>query len=441
MGPEVLVVVGRERVQEERHPIAARRSRLRGHVDGVRLEDALVLTRAARATVRRRREATDGEISALRDLEVAHQEAVNGAGLRHAAGLVGHVVADSGGELREVDVGVERAQVARGERRTLVLVAPPGRAGGGARRVAGIGHRLVVAEGDVEESGRADRRPRAAGVGRIRRGLGQQVTAVRLVPQAHASGQANHPAGRIPSGVRHAHLDLPPGGVDRDEGSRAADRKPRDGVDKVPHHAGPNGVNGEEQVGRCEDVRPGGEAPQQARGAADGDRAGDQRRVLQRVQRHPERGRVGQRLHAELDEVGRVVRVRRIRGIGVRAVRLREQVPAGARIRRVRYLGRAVVVVQEVLVEKLPAAVGAGPGDEDRRGGPDAHVLELRGDGGGRVQDVRPRAWTGAAVERTLPRLRGRGDPERAQQQDRRATSAHAVSSSGRLQRNEVAGV
>jgi len=36
MGPEVLVVVGRERVQEERHPIAARRSRLRGHVEGVR---------------------------------------------------------------------------------------------------------------------------------------------------------------------------------------------------------------------------------------------------------------------------------------------------------------------------------------------------------------------------------------------------------------------
>src|SRR5207247_2987578 len=148
---------------------------------------------------------------------------------------------------------------------------------------------------------------------------------------------------------------------------------------------------------------------------------------LQRVGREPERGRVGERLHTQLDHVGRVVRVRWIGRIRVGAVRLREQVPAALGIRRVRRLGRSVIVVEEVLVEELAAAVGARPGDEDGRGGPDADVLELRRDRGRPVEHVGSGPWSGAAVEgASSERSRGAGDDrERAEQRDGQTTSAH----------------
>src|SRR5207244_8669154 len=133
---EVLVVVRRQRVQEQRHPVAPPRHRPGRNVDGIGLEDALVLARAVGAAARRPGEAVDGEIRALRGLELAHQDSVHGAGLRYTARLAGQVVVDRGGELCEVDVGVQRADVARGARLALVLVAPPGRARGGARGIA-----------------------------------------------------------------------------------------------------------------------------------------------------------------------------------------------------------------------------------------------------------------------------------------------------------------
>src|SRR5262249_51544129 len=151
------------------------------------------------------------------------QDPVHRTELRDAARLAGHVVVDPGGELREVHVGVEPAQVAGGQRLALELVAPPGRASGRTGRVTRDGQRLAGAEGDVEEGGRARCRAGAAGVYRVGRGLRQEIAAVRLVPQAHASREANHLAAGVPGGVRHTHLDLAAAGVDRDERSGPAD--------------------------------------------------------------------------------------------------------------------------------------------------------------------------------------------------------------------------
>ena len=39
--------------------------------------------------------------------------------------------------------------------------------------------------------------------------------------------------------------------------------------------------------------------------------------------------------------------------------------------------GRTVIVEQPVLIDELAAAIGAGTGDQDRRGLPDAGVLVL----------------------------------------------------------------
>ena len=89
-------------------------------------------------------------------------------------------------------------------------------------------------------------------------------------------------------------------------------------------------------------------------------------------------------------------------------VRLREQVAAAAGIGRVRHLGRAVVVVEEVLVEELAGAVRTGAGDEDRLGRPDPDVLELRGEGGRPGEHVELRGDRGR--ERVEPRRDG-GSP------------------------------
>ena len=111
---------------------------------------------------------------------------------------------------------------------------------------------------------------------------------------------------------------------------------------------------------------------------------------------------------AQLDEVGGVVRVGRVGRIRVGAVRLRERVAGGARVGRVGRLVRAVVVVEEVLVEVLAAAVRRRAGDEDRRRVPDAGVGQLRRVGRRRVEDGRPGPRAGAGVERGRERGRGK---------------------------------
>ena len=104
----------------------------------------------------------------------------------------------------------------RGERVGLRPLAPPGavhrRARGGVRdrrareRVAHVRHRLVEAEGHVEErcavGGRAARCVAGRGRG------GGHVAARAGVPQADARGQPHRAGAGVPGGVRHAHVDL-----------------------------------------------------------------------------------------------------------------------------------------------------------------------------------------------------------------------------------------
>src|SRR5213594_1771496 len=68
--------------------------------------------------------------------------------------------------------------------------------------------------------------------------------------------------------------------------------------------------------------------------------------------------------------------------------------------------GAPAVAPQLENVGVWSAAVGARPGDEDGRGGPDADGLELRRARGRPVEHVGSGAWIGAAVERAPSRQR-----------------------------------
>ena len=183
------------------------------------------------------------------------------------------------------------------QRVALVLVAPPGGALRGAGGVADLGHRLVEAEGDVEEGGRVDGRAGAAGVRGVGGRLRQQVAVVGLVPQADAGREADDLAGRVPGGVRHAHLDLAAGACRPSTvgaGPRPARRSRRRRARRpCPCRAGCTVRN---RSAGALTFAPAGNGCVVARRAADRDREGDQRGVLERVERDAERGRVGQRL-------------------------------------------------------------------------------------------------------------------------------------------------
>ena len=155
----VLVVVGGERVEEQRHPPAARRPRLLRHIQRVRLQladeppDALRPGAEARGEV----EAHLRRIEPLAELVVAREDPVDRPGLRHSG-----VVVRPCGELREVHIGVELAHVAEPEGVRLVPLAPPpcGRGGGHggvaegrARWVGRVRIRLAEARPDVHDRG------------------------------------------------------------------------------------------------------------------------------------------------------------------------------------------------------------------------------------------------------------------------------------------------
>ena len=217
------------------------------------------------------------------------------------------------------------------------LVAPPCGALGGAGDVADLRHRLVEAEGDVEEGRRADGRARPAGMGGVCGLLRKQVAAVGLVPQADAGREADDLPGRVPGGVRDADLDLAAGGCRRVDGRRGAGHGRAAGrVRELADQAGaaPGARSGTGRRARSRSRRRGtGAARRACRRSRSRTR---QRGVLERVQRDAERGRARQRPDAQLDEVGGVVRVGGIGRIGVGPVRLREGVAGGARIGGVR---------------------------------------------------------------------------------------------------------
>ncbi len=286
----------------------------------------------------------------------------------------------------------------------LLVVAPP-------RRVKEIcdrkrRQRLAVTEGDVEERGRVRQTARTAGVGGVGHGARNQVAVVADVPQPHAGGEAHRRSAGVPVGVRHQDLDLAPAEVHVYPGGETAHR-----LAARVEQIGDEPVPGQEQPprrGRVGAVRKRHRRPR----AADHDRRRHPLGIDQRVQREPKRGGIPEWPQAELDEVGGIGVVPRPRGIRIGAVRFRERVDGlrearrGARVGGVRLSARTVIVEQEVLVEVLAVAVGAGARDEDRRSTPDPRVLELGGAGPRPVENRR--SWPGArsAVERRAIRPR-----------------------------------
>jgi hypothetical protein len=198
------------------------------------------------------------------------------------------------------------------------------------------------------------------------------------------------------------HLDLPAALADR-----YVRRRPRRLAAARADQVRPVAVDGQEQVGRPGRV---GAVRGLTRllGAADRNRRRDQRRVLQRVESDPEGGRPPGRLDAQLYQVGGVVGVGRVTGVGVGAVRPRKGVEGrvlGARIVGVaRDALRAVVVVQVVLVQELAAPVGARARDQDGGRVPDAAVLELRCLCRRAIEHGGARTRRGTTVERPLAR-------------------------------------
>src|SRR4029079_11512393 len=75
---QVLVVAGRQRAHEQRHPVAGGRPGLARDVDRVRLELPLVLALAGRRLLQARLR----EVGALRDLEAARPDAIHRPSLR-----------------------------------------------------------------------------------------------------------------------------------------------------------------------------------------------------------------------------------------------------------------------------------------------------------------------------------------------------------------------
>ena len=250
-------------MDEERHPVAGGGARLARYVDRVGLEAALILARA----VGRVREAALREVVPLAELEVRGHDPVHPAGLRHAA-VVGHV----SGELPEADVREERGDVALGERVTLRAIPPPGGVGYDGRALRRRLDRLVEAERHVEEGGRLRRRPRAAGVRRVRARLREQIALRGLVPQADAGGEPYGVALRVPLAVRHPHPDLAAFPVHVNDRRRAAHALSVRGVHEVGHELRAGRVNGQEKARRRAHVGAVRERPQLALPAADRDR-------------------------------------------------------------------------------------------------------------------------------------------------------------------------
>src|SRR4051812_17651250 len=109
-------------MQKEGQAIAAPRRRRLWNVDRIRLEAPPELALAVGWLAAELR-----VLGALSGLEVAREDPVHRSAGRDAVGLAVQVVGDPAGELAEVDFGVERAQVALGQRRALRAIAPPRR--------------------------------------------------------------------------------------------------------------------------------------------------------------------------------------------------------------------------------------------------------------------------------------------------------------------------
>ncbi len=398
-----LVVVGRQAVHAHHEPEALRGQRLGGHVQGVRLELPQV---APGALARHAGQALDAVVDALAEVLAAGEDAIDVPGLGHCRIVVG-----SRGELGEVHLGAERTHVAGGEHVALAALTPPRavllhqRAALGDRvrnpRRVDLRHRLVGPEGHVEQ--RRASRGRPARLGRRGGWARREVAAGGGVPQPHSRRHSHHRASRVPGGVRHAHVDLAAGRVDRGRG-RGCELRAGGGVGE--HRGG--AVHGEEELRRRRDARA--IRPRlRHRRVAERDRERDAVGRLQRVERHAERGLARQRLDAKLHEIGRVVREDRIGRIGQRSVLGREELlDLAERVVGVVGPRRTVVVIEVVLVEELALAVRLRARHEDRRRLPRRSVLQLRrarapSRTGSPDPDARPSSPRGARTHRPAP--------------------------------------
>ena len=424
-----LVVVRPQGVEQQGQAVAARGGLVLRHVDRVGLQPASKLADALGGVA-----AGDRVVGPLLRLEVAGEDPVHGPASRHAPGLAAAEVSPAAGQLAEVDPGVKRQEVARGERCRLGLVAPPGRVGDrlGPATAGKVRPGLVVAEGDVEEGGWVRQALGAAWSCCVGRGPGDQVRIRRRVPEPDPGGQADLLPTGIPGAMRDEDLDLAPALGDRDA-RRGAHPLPIGGA--LERRGLP--VDGEEELCRGAGVG----AERERRGlfrVADGDRRRDERGGLEGVQRDPERGRAAKRLDAELEQVGGVVGVPGPGGIRVGPVRRREAVPAGPRVAGIaRGAPGAVIVVDEVLVEELAAPVGAGARDEDRLRVPDAAIRELGRRRGLAVEHRRPRPRRRTAVQGGRGLRNGRQRRRREDDRDRHAHPDHARSLAAERRRRD----
>ena len=231
-----------------------------GYVDGVGLQLSLVLAVEVAAITAR------AVVDTLRRLEMTAQDPVHGPVDRHAAFVV-----RAHGQFVEVDIGVERADIARRQRTCLGPVAPPRRVvhDGGSSSRRHLLDRLGVAEGDVEEGGGGRRASGPARVGRVRVVLGQEIAVVGAVPEAGRRREPHRRLARVPVRVWDPHRDLPSRLVDGHDRRRPRDGGTVGGTDQVGHLRRTGRMDGQEKIGGGQHVGAIRKGMNNARGAPD----------------------------------------------------------------------------------------------------------------------------------------------------------------------------
>ena len=266
--------------------------------------------------------------------------------------------------------------------------------------------RLRGAEGDVEERAA----PGAAPPGCVSVGGRLRLRELRWRRRPTGRRRRRSSTSRCPGSTRRAARGSRTGAARRrSHRRRGSDRR---AGRRVAHHGG-RAVPGEEELRRARSRWPrrGSAAGPASRRSRSSPPASSGSITVLSVSRNAVDPADG--LTRSSTRSAALLRVARLRRIAVGAVRLREGVVARALVARVAAVARAVVVVQEVLVEELAVAVGGRAGDQDRRGAPLAGVLELRGARRVGVEDVRAGPRAGAVVQRRRARGRGRGGDRR----------------------------
>ena len=198
------------------------------------------------------------------------------------------------------------------------------------------------------------------------------------------------------------------------------------------HDVARSSMHRHEHVGGLARIRPVRHGIRGGR-PAETDRKGIQRRIDHRIERYAKGRRRSGGLHAELDQIRRVVAVAGGGGIRIRARPVAEEVcHILVGLRRIHHgpVG-AMIVVQKILVHVFAAAIRTRAALENRRGLPDARVDELRRRGWGLVQYRWSRARPGSRTRRSAADRRG----GRAARGRRRCSRRYPPDGSGRRRR------